>query len=185
MSFVLAVEPDDTQVKLLRGLVSGPDTELVVVVSPRAALDAINRRMPDLVLLSESLGSKNQPVIDRLRTLPDRGEREDPHHPFAQHDGSRSVRGRSDVVPAAGERLQKPKTRRSRRGSRRRCTKRTSRCSRPTPKPAWPPSSNAFDANRRNSAPRSSRGSRRRARRNGAPRWRPRASRRQKKRARH
>ena len=70
MSFVLAVEPDDTQVKLLRSLVSGPDTELVVVVSPRAALDAITRRMPDLVLLSESLGFKNQPVIDRLRTLP-------------------------------------------------------------------------------------------------------------------
>ena len=70
MSFVLAVEPDDSQVKLLRGLVSGPDTELVVVVSPRAALDAISRRMPDLVLLSESLGFKSQPVIDRLRTLP-------------------------------------------------------------------------------------------------------------------
>src|SRR5688572_17039824 len=70
MSLVLAVEPDDTQVKILRGLVSGPNTELVVVVSPRAALDAIARRVPDLVLLSEALGSKSQPVIDRLRSLP-------------------------------------------------------------------------------------------------------------------
>jgi CheY-like chemotaxis protein len=70
MSFVLAVEPDDAQAKLLRGLVSGPDTELVVVASPKAALDALARQTPDLVLLSESLGFKKQAIVDRLRSMP-------------------------------------------------------------------------------------------------------------------
>ena len=39
MSLVLAIEPDDNQARLLRGLVGGPETELVMVMSPDAAAE--------------------------------------------------------------------------------------------------------------------------------------------------
>ena len=68
MSFVLAVEQDDTQARLLRRLVSGPGTELVLVSSAQAAIDVMDRRVPDLLLVSESLESE-QPAVARLRSL--------------------------------------------------------------------------------------------------------------------
>src|SRR5687767_15563570 len=70
MSLVIAVEPDDNQARLLRGLVGGSGTELVLVMSAHAAVELINKRVPDLILLSDALGSKNKPVFERLKSIP-------------------------------------------------------------------------------------------------------------------
>lgn len=65
MSLVLAVEPDAQQAEMLRRILGRQDdTELVVVGSAYAATSMMRRRVPDLVLLGASLGSKAQEIID-------------------------------------------------------------------------------------------------------------------------
>ena len=71
MSLVLAVDPDGEQTESLRQIVGRHDgAQLVLVRSAYAAVVAINRRVPDLVLVSESLGPKTQQsVVDHFRAV--------------------------------------------------------------------------------------------------------------------
>lgn len=65
MSLVLAVEPDAQQAEILRRILCRQDyTELIVVASAYAATSFMRRRVPDVVLVSASLGSKAQEIVD-------------------------------------------------------------------------------------------------------------------------
>ena len=71
MSLVPAVDPDGEQTESLRQIVGRHDgAQLVLVRSAYAAVVAINRRVPDLVLVSEALGPKTQQsVVDHFRAV--------------------------------------------------------------------------------------------------------------------
>jgi hypothetical protein len=71
MSFVLAVEPDSTQANILRKILRGRiDAELLVVSTKDAALEAINSRVPDLVLVSTLLPPRDEDgLFAHLRSL--------------------------------------------------------------------------------------------------------------------
>lgn len=70
MSLVLAVEPDGTQAEILRRIVGQQaGAQLILVTSAYAAVTTMNRRVPDLLLVSASLGPKAQEVIDRFRLV--------------------------------------------------------------------------------------------------------------------
>ena len=65
MRHVLAVEADGKQADILRLILDRqPDTQLVVVRSAHAATVTINRRAPDLLLLSSSLTRKVQESVE-------------------------------------------------------------------------------------------------------------------------
>jgi hypothetical protein len=71
MSLVLAIEPDAQQAEAVRQIVRERiGAELVLVNSTDAAVAAINRRVPDLVLLGAAISDKGQTtVIKHLRSL--------------------------------------------------------------------------------------------------------------------
>ncbi len=73
MSFVLAVEPDASQARVLRQIVTRRiDAELVVVATTEAAIKAIDRRTPDLILVSVLLSPRDEDgLFSHLRTLSD------------------------------------------------------------------------------------------------------------------
>ena len=73
MGFVLAVEPDRTQADILRrALGQHAGIKLVVVTSAYAANVSMNRQIPDVVLLGDSLKLKQQQeVTARFRSLSD------------------------------------------------------------------------------------------------------------------
>ena len=65
MSLVLAVEPDAKQADALRRILGRHnDFELIVVTSAYAATAMMRKRVPDLLLLGASLGSKAQEIVD-------------------------------------------------------------------------------------------------------------------------
>src|SRR5262245_12556026 len=66
---VLAIEPEASQAEALRQFVKDElGAELVVVTSAYAAVVAINRQIPDVVLFSESINDKHKDrVLDHLR----------------------------------------------------------------------------------------------------------------------
>src|SRR5262245_21175936 len=68
---LLAVEPDASQAEALRQFVREgmKGADLVIVSSAYAAVVAINRQLPDVVLFSESIGDKHRDrVLDHLRS---------------------------------------------------------------------------------------------------------------------
>ncbi len=71
MSLVLAVEPDPTRAQILRSLVrERVDAELVLVTSAYASVVAMNRQVPDLVLVGSTLPSSSQETItSHLKSL--------------------------------------------------------------------------------------------------------------------
>jgi hypothetical protein len=72
-SLVLAIEPDSTRAEALRQLMRERlGIELVLVASPYAAIVAMNRLLPELLLFSSSLSDRNQnKVIAHYRSLTD------------------------------------------------------------------------------------------------------------------
>ena len=70
MSRVLAIEPEASQAEALRQLVRDElGTEIVLVSSAYAAVVAINRQTPDVVLFSESISDKHRDrVLDHLKS---------------------------------------------------------------------------------------------------------------------
>jgi hypothetical protein len=71
MSVLLAVEPDATQAERLRQLVrEHVDADLVVVTSAYAAIVAMNRQVPGLLLFGRSVAPRHQGmVLKHLRSL--------------------------------------------------------------------------------------------------------------------
>src|SRR5678815_158871 len=71
MSVVLAIEPDSAQADSLRQLVREQiDAELVVVTSAYAAIVAMNRQVPHLLLFGRSVAQRHQTtVLKHLRSL--------------------------------------------------------------------------------------------------------------------
>src|SRR5688572_20019696 len=71
MSLVLAIEPDSAQADRLRQLVRDRvDAELVVVTSAYAAIVAMNRQAPTLLLFGRSVAQRHQnTVLKHLRSL--------------------------------------------------------------------------------------------------------------------
>src|ERR1044071_9614665 len=68
---LLAVEPDSSQAEALRQFVREglKGADLVIVSSAYAAVVAINRQVPDVVLFSEAIVEKNRDrVLDHLRS---------------------------------------------------------------------------------------------------------------------
>ena len=68
---LLAVEPDASQAEALRQFVreTMQGADLVIVSSAYAAVVAINRQVPDVLLFSESIGDKHRDrVLDHLRS---------------------------------------------------------------------------------------------------------------------
>src|SRR5688572_7086499 len=64
MGLVLAVEPDRTQADILRRTVGQhPGVKLVLVTSAYAATVSMNRQVPDVVLLGDSLKLKQQQEV--------------------------------------------------------------------------------------------------------------------------
>ncbi|MEQ1759983.1 MAG: hypothetical protein ABL986_16835, partial [Vicinamibacterales bacterium] len=72
-SLVLAIEPDSTRAESLRHMVRERfGVELVLVSSPYAAIVAMNRQVPELILFSSSLSDRNQnKIIAHYRSLTD------------------------------------------------------------------------------------------------------------------
>ena len=75
MALVLAIEPNSAQAAVLRRLLgTRADTDVVVVGSTDAAVAAIDKRVPDLVLVGALLSPRDEdPFIAHLRALPDAG----------------------------------------------------------------------------------------------------------------
>lgn len=70
MSVVLVLEPDSSQAAALRRVIKRVGAELVLVDSTTAAIDAIKRRIPDLILLSTLLSPRDEDrLIAHLRSL--------------------------------------------------------------------------------------------------------------------
>src|SRR5688572_30368170 len=71
MSVVLAIEPDSSQADSLRQLVREQlEAELVVVTSAYAAIVAMNRQVPDILLFGRSVAQRHQQtVLKHLRSL--------------------------------------------------------------------------------------------------------------------
>jgi hypothetical protein len=70
VSDVLVVQPDSAQADILRDIFRRVAAELVLVQSTREAMDAIAYRVPDLILLSTLLSSRDEDALmAHLRTL--------------------------------------------------------------------------------------------------------------------
>jgi hypothetical protein len=71
MSHILAIEPDRRQAARLNAIARVPlNVELVVADTAEAALAAISKRVPDLILTSRLLSPKDEAMLDgRLREL--------------------------------------------------------------------------------------------------------------------
>jgi hypothetical protein len=76
MSLILAVEPDGTHAVILRRIVGQmADARLIVVGSAPAAATTMNRQVPDLVLLAESLDKNaREHVVDHFILASDASE---------------------------------------------------------------------------------------------------------------
>ena len=72
-SLVLAIEPDSSRAEALRQMMRERlGVELVLVSSPYAAIVAMNRQLPELLLFSSSLSDRNQnKIIAHYRSLTD------------------------------------------------------------------------------------------------------------------
>jgi hypothetical protein len=71
MSLLLAIEPDSSQADRLRQLIRAKvDVELLVVTSAYAAIVAMNRQPPDVLLFGRSVAPRHQnTVLKHLRSL--------------------------------------------------------------------------------------------------------------------
>ena len=71
MGRVLAIEPEASKAEALRQLVRNDvGAEFVLVTSAYAAVVAINRQLPDLVLFSESISDRHRErVVDHLKSV--------------------------------------------------------------------------------------------------------------------
>ena len=71
MGRVLAIEPEASKADALRQLVRNDvGAEFVLVTSAYAAVVAINRQLPDLVLFSESISDRHRErVVDHLKSV--------------------------------------------------------------------------------------------------------------------
>ena len=71
MGRVLAIEPEATKAEALRQLIRNDvGAEFVLVTSAYAAVVAINRQLPDLVLFSESISDRHRErVVDHLKSV--------------------------------------------------------------------------------------------------------------------
>src|ERR1700730_12655689 len=71
MSVVLAIEPDSSQAEALRKAVRGrADVELVLVSNTAAAIRALERSVPDLILVSALLSPRDEDALfAHLRSL--------------------------------------------------------------------------------------------------------------------
>jgi hypothetical protein len=88
MSLVLAIEPDAQQAEAVRQIVRERiGAELVLVNSTYAAVAAMNRRVPDLILLGATISDKGQStVIKHLRSLSQAADQQALVIPPLQHD---------------------------------------------------------------------------------------------------
>ncbi len=75
MSLVLAIEPDAAQADRLRQIVRDQlNAELVVVTSAYAAVVAMNRQVPDVLLFGQSVAHRHQTtLLKHLRSLNEEG----------------------------------------------------------------------------------------------------------------
>lgn len=71
MSHILAIEPDRRQAARLNAIARVPlNTEMVIVDTAEAALAAISKRVPDLILTPRLMSPKDEALLDsRLREL--------------------------------------------------------------------------------------------------------------------
>ena len=71
MGRVLAIEPEATKAEALRQIVRNDvGAEFVLVTSAYAAVVAINRQLPDLVLFSDSISDRHRErVVDHLKSV--------------------------------------------------------------------------------------------------------------------
>ena len=71
MGRVLAIEPEATKAEALRQIVRNDvGAEFVLVTSAYAAVVAINRQLPDLVLFSETISDRHRErVVDHLKSV--------------------------------------------------------------------------------------------------------------------
>ena len=71
MGRVLAIEPEASKAEALRQIVRNDvGAEFVLVTSAYAAVVAINRQLPDLVLFSESISDRHRErVVDHLKSV--------------------------------------------------------------------------------------------------------------------
>src|SRR6266850_2570804 len=70
MSVVLAVEPDSSQAEILREALRRIDAELTVVSNAAAAIGAVDRILPDLILVSALLPPRDEDALfAHLRSL--------------------------------------------------------------------------------------------------------------------
>jgi PEGA domain-containing protein len=70
MSVVLAVEPDSSQAEALRKALRRVDAELMLVSTTRAAISAMGKSVPDLILVSALLSPRDEDaLIAHLRSL--------------------------------------------------------------------------------------------------------------------
>ena len=70
MSVILVIQPDTAQARVLHDMSRRIGAELVTVDSPKRAVDAIARQVPDLILLSPFLSPRDEDTLmGRLRSL--------------------------------------------------------------------------------------------------------------------
>ena len=95
MSVVLVVEPDVAQASLLRRMQNRVGAELILVKSTDAAVEAIDRGMPDLILLSALLSPRDEDrLMTHLRSLGDASHLQTLTIPQLRHDGETASEGR-------------------------------------------------------------------------------------------
>jgi hypothetical protein len=92
MGRVLAIEPEASKAEALRQLVRNDvGAEFVLVTSAYAAVVAINRQLPDLVLFSESISDRHRErVVDHLKSVSRNGTPPTFSVP-ALHNGNRAA----------------------------------------------------------------------------------------------
>src|SRR2546426_8142858 len=75
MSVVLTIEPDSSQAEALRGILASREgVELVLVTSTGAAIEAIDRQVPDLILVSALLSPRDEAeIVTHLRSIDNAG----------------------------------------------------------------------------------------------------------------
>src|SRR2546426_5704519 len=75
MSVVLTIEPDSSQAEASRGILASREgVELVLVTSTGAAIEAIDRQVPDLILVSALLSPRDEAeIVAHLRSIDDAG----------------------------------------------------------------------------------------------------------------
>jgi hypothetical protein len=70
VSVILVIQPDHSQTKVLQDVARRIGTELLIVDSTARAVEAIGRRIPDLILLSPFLSPRDEDTLmDKLRSL--------------------------------------------------------------------------------------------------------------------